>query len=573
MDGITGGVSAPPDAVSAAPQLPQLPNLPNLPGLPPLHDLAARVAAGEAVRVHDFAGWRACARVLLAAHVPPHAIEWLMAEQAGDLFTAVPTADGAASPKPTALANPSATTDLFGAVLQPSPATADLFGAAVPAPPGAATAPARAAARRAAGDGSAPLRISRELMDMLQKAACCRVADRWAFLYRVLWRWQQGEQVVLSAADEDGNRLHAMVKAVRREEHDMHAYVRFRERDVAAGPPRFVAWFEPSHDVLPQVARHFAARMGKISWLIATPEASVLWDGETLHFAGPLLRSEAELDDAGEALWLTYYRSIFNPARLNAKLMQSHIPSRFWKNLPEGQVVPAMVTAAATGERRTGQTASVGQRHGTTISITPARAQPQREEATSLAQCRRCPLWQHATQAVGGVGPARAALMLVGEQPGDQEDLAGTPFIGPAGQLLDQVMAAAGVDRRAIYLTNAVKHFKWEPRGKRRLHKTPAQREVEACSVWLEQELAAVKPVVVVALGSTALKAVLGDAHATLKDTLGQAISHEGRWVVTVYHPSYVLRVQDEAGKRHAMQVMIAGLQLAQRLAQAGAPP
>lgn len=499
-------------------------------------DLARRVAAGEPVRVVDFASWRDAARVLLAAQVPPHAIQWVMADQAGDLLSA------AAAP-----------TDLFEAA--PAPI------AMAPAPPSSATTTA------------SPVRISRQLMDMLQKAACCRMDDRWAFLYRIVWRWQQGEQVVLSAADEDGSRLHAMCKAVKREEHDMHAYIRFRERDEAAGPPRFVAWFEPSHDVLPQVAQHFAARMGKISWLIATPDASVMWDGVDLHFAGPLLKSEAELDDAGEALWLTYYRSIFNPARLNDKLMKSHIPSRFWKNLPEGQVVPEMVTRAAAGVRRTGQTESVGQRHGTTITITPEKAQPQREAPTSLDQCRRCELWEHATQAVDGIGPKDARIMLVGEQPGDQEDLQGKPFVGPAGQLLNQVMDEAGVDRRAIYLTNAVKHFKWEPRGKRRLHKTPAQKEIEACSFWLDKELAEVKPDVIVALGSTALKSVLGTGHVTLKDTLGTPIAHQGRWVVTVYHPSYVLRVPDEASKQQAMRVMIEGLQTAQRLVQEGKPP
>ena len=511
MDGTAGGVS-PPGAVAAA------------------------VAAGEPVRVHDFAGWREAARELLAANVPPHAIQWLMADQAADLF------GGGSAPA----------IDLF----QTAPPSVP-----VPVPPA-----------EGAIDKS-PVRISRQLMDMLQKAACCRVPDRWAFLYRIVWRWQHGEQVVLSAADEDGSRLHGMVKAVKREEHDMHAYIRFRERDEVAGPPRFVAWFEPSHDVLPQVAQHFAARMGKISWLIATPDASVMWDGVDLHFAGPLLRSEAELDDAGEALWLTYYRSIFNPARLNDKLMKSHIPSRFWKNLPEGQVVPEMVTRAAAGVRRTGQTESVGQRHGTTITITPEKAQPQRDAPTSLDQCRRCELWEHATQAVGGVGPKTARIMLVGEQPGDQEDLQGKPFVGPAGQLLNQVMDEAGVDRRAIYLTNAVKHFKWEPRGKRRLHKTPAQKEIEACSYWLEHELAEVKPDVIVALGSTALKSVLGTGHVTLKDTLGKPIAHQGRWVVTVYHPSYVLRVPDEASKQQAMQVMIEGLQMAQKLAQEGKPP
>jgi len=124
-----------------------------------------------------------------------------------------------------------------------------------------------------------------------------------------------------------------------------------------------------------------------------------------------------------------------------------------------------------------------------------------------------------------------------------------------------------------LYVTNAVKHFKWELRGKRRLHKTPAQREIEACSYWLEKELAQVKPSVIVALGSTALKAVLGTSHVTLKDTIGQPIRHEGRWVVTIYHPSYVLRVPDDAAKKQAFAVMVEGLQLAkQLLAQADEP-
>ncbi|WP_308601387.1 UdgX family uracil-DNA binding protein [Massilia sp. Dwa41.01b] len=169
-------------------------------------------------------------------------------------------------------------------------------------------------------------------------------------------------------------------------------------------------------------------------------------------------------------------------------------------------------------------------------------------------------------QAVPGAGPKKAPIMLVGEQPGDQEDLAGEAFVGPAGKLLDRVFEAAQLERRTIYLTNAVKHFKWEPRGKRRLHKTPAQREVEACHYWLEKELAAVKPKVIVALGATALKSVLRDGKAKLGDMLGKAIEHEGRWVVTVYHPSYILRVPDEETRHQAFNVMVEGLKLAQQL-------
>ena len=478
------------------------------------------VAAGQPLVVSGFAEWRTAARDLLMHDVAPEQVTWNEVNAvATDLFSGAPDAASPADNGPGELKP-----------VKPAP------------------------------------HIPRALMEMLQSAACCRVPDRWAFLYRVIWRWQHGEHDVQSPADADGGKLHAMVKAVRREEHDMHAYIRFRERPLEAGPPQFAAWFEPRHDVLPQVAEHFKNRMGGVTWMIGTPDASVMWDGATLHHTGPLMTSAADLDDAGEALWLTYYRSIFNPARVNAQLMQSHIPSRFWKNLPEGAIVPDMVTNAELGARSTGQAQAVGRQGGRTIPIAPADAQPERQQPSKLDECRRCDLWQYATQAVGGEGPKKAQIMLVGEQPGDQEDLAGKAFIGPAGKLLDQVFEKAGLDRRAIYLTNAVKHFKWEPRGKRRLHKTPAQREVEACHYWLDKELAAVKPKVIVALGATALKSVLGNGNAKLGESIGKPIRHGDYWVVTVYHPSYILRVPDEKTKHAAFKVMVDGLQLAQQL-------
>lgn len=458
----------------------------------------------------SFDEWRAAARELIARKVPPADVAWHAQTDGGDLFSTAPEATDASAPM---------------------------------------------------------LRLPRQLVELLQAAACFNVHDRWAFLYQVLWRWQLGQHDVISPADADGARLHAMAKAVRREEHDMHAYVRFRERAESDGAPRFVAWFEPTHEVLPQVARHFARRMGSTSWMIATPAASMLWDGTTLHAGPALLRGAADIDDAGEALWLTYYRSIFNPARVNADLLHSHIPARFWKNLPEGAIVPAMVSGAANGERRTGQTASVGQRGGAAmIPITAERAQPARELPTTLDQCRRCELWKSATQAVPGTGPEQARIMLVGEQPGDQEDLAGLPFVGPAGALLEQAMQEAGMARDSIYLTNAVKHFKWEPRGKRRLHKTPAQREILACHGWLDEEIRRVQPQVIVALGGTALKSLLQDGAASMTPLLGTPIEHEGRWLVTVYHPSYVLRAPDAASRRQAYRVIVDGLRRAQEL-------
>lgn len=219
---------------------------------------AVAAAAGRPVLVRSFAQWREAARELLAFQIAPRAVEWMAHTQADALSSSARSAP--AAPR----------IDLQ----HPRP----------------------------------PLHLPRKLMDMLQAAACCRVGDRWSFLYRVIWRWQQGERQVLSAGDEEGSRLRAMVRAVHREEHDMLATIRFRERQAADGAPRFVAWCEPAHDVLPQVAQHFVSRIGCVSWMIATPDASVLWDGETLHDTGPPLFGAAGPEHAGEAFWLAYYR-------------------------------------------------------------------------------------------------------------------------------------------------------------------------------------------------------------------------------------------------------------------------
>jgi DNA polymerase len=164
--------------------------------------------------------------------------------------------------------------------------------------------------------------------------------------------------------------------------------------------------------------------------------------------------------------------------------------------------------------------------------------------ARAIDACERCPLFADATQGVPGAGQRGAKVMLVGEQPGDEEDLKGEPFVGPAGRLLDALLAEAGVDRSKVYVTNAVKHFKWTPRGKRRIHKTPAQAEVAACLEWLEQEIALVRPEVIVALGGTALRALTG-SRASIAAMRGQPLRHpQGARIVASYHPSALLRAE-----------------------------
>jgi DNA polymerase len=184
------------------------------------------------------------------------------------------------------------------------------------------------------------------------------------------------------------------------------------------------------------------------------------------------------------------------------------------------------------------------------------------------AGCRDCPLFANATQTVFGEGNPRARIMLVGEQPGDQEDLAGHPFVGPAGRILDEGLRRAGIDRALTYVTNAVKHFKWEPRGKRRLHKTPAQREIEACSQWLNAEIEAIQPALIVALGATAAKALLGRAFRITRDR-GKVRRREGLpAVIATFHPSYLLRLKGRDGEEEAWRQFTADLASAARYLQ-----
>ena len=193
----------------------------------------------------------------------------------------------------------------------------------------------------------------------------------------------------------------------------------------------------------------------------------------------------------------------------------------------------------------------------TKISLTRVR-----DEARG---CRACDLYKHATQTVFGEGPARAALMLIGEQPGDAEDLSGHPFVGPAGQLLDRALADAGIDRAAVYLTNVVKHFKFEPRGKRRIHKKPRASEIGACRPWLDREIALVRPKVIVCLGATAAQALLGSAFKVTRQRGVLVASPLAARVLATVHPSSILRAPDDEARRREMKQFTDDLRAAAR--------
>lgn len=194
------------------------------------------------------------------------------------------------------------------------------------------------------------------------------------------------------------------------------------------------------------------------------------------------------------------------------------------------------------------------------------RAAQLKRTAKEAAACTRCPLYRHATQTVFGEGPVGAAIMMVGEQPGDQEDRAGRPFVGPAGKVLDRALAAAGIDREKVYLTNAVKHFKNEPRGKKRLHKRPNRYETEVCKVWIDKEISLVRPQLILALGVTAAQSLTGRRTIVLSRERGRVLElPDGRRGMVTPHPSAILRMPDEAARRAGFSALVKDLKMAKR--------
>ncbi len=425
-----------------------------------------------------------------------------------------------------------------------------------------------------APDGAA-FRVTRQFVDLAQEVILHRSSDRFDLLYRLLWRLGGEPDLMNIVTDIDVADALERAKNVSRASHKMKAFVRFRQVEDAAGD-RWIAWFEPAHRVLETPAPYFARRFTTLGWSILTPEGSAHWDGATLAFGPPATSDMAPVEDEVEEFWKTYYASTFNPTRLKTNAMQAEMPRRYWKNLPEASLIPELVAQsairtesmvaapAAEPNVRLAKTLSpINRRRSFGESFSPSTLE---ELGQAVQSCRRCPLWRDATQAVCGEGPRKATLMIVGEQPGDQEDLAGRPFVGPAGQVLDEALQEAGIDREDVYVTNAVKHFKHEPLGKRRLHKTPAADEVSACRWWLQAERRLVRPKVIVALGATAALGVLERKVAVTKERGAAIDMTDGATALVTVHPSYLLRIPEAARKIAERERFVADLKRAKRL-------
>ncbi len=455
----------------------------------------------------DFEGWRNAARSLVLGNVPPESVHWSVATGQQGLL-----GDEDAEPTPVATRKPAFT-------------------------------------------------VPRRFLTVASRVVLHRDADRFALLYRLLWRLRDESRLLEVAVDSDVAQARALFKSVARDLHKMKAYVRFRRVELDDGE-WYIAWFEPEHHIAAAVAPFFVRRFASMHWSILTPEQGVHWDGHALSLTGPATRDEAPDDDALESLWRRYYASIFNPARLNVKTMTGHMPQKYWRNLPEASLIAPLVEEA---ERRTrgmieapasanriesrettmatlSEEGAVVTAHGEIVPRELGSLKALREQA---AECRNCDLWKPATQVVFGEGKVGSPLMMVGEQPGDKEDLAGKPFVGPAGQLLDRALAMAGIERESVYVTNAVKHFKYIVRGERRLHQTPKVTEIRSCRPWLAGEIERVQPKVVLALGATAAQSVTGRVTPIGRNR-GRVLELEGRALFITVHPSYLLRVPEE---------------------------
>jgi len=384
----------------------------------------------------------------------------------------------------------------------------------------------------------AAFRVPRGLVDLARTIVLHADPQRFALLYTLLTRVIAQPRLIDDRADPLLRKLDEMAKAVRRDIHKMRAFVRFREVQ-DDGEARFVAWFEPEHHIVRANAAFFVNRFTAMRWSILTPRLSIHWDGAALSESAGATRADAPDGDPIEEVWKTYYASTFNPARLKIGAMLKEMPRKYWKNMPETALVADLVAGAQAREAAMIETARAAP--GDNIDAAWAAL---REEAMG---CTRCDLYRHATQTVFGEGPSDARMMFVGEQPGDQEDLAGRPFVGPAGQVFDRALGDAAIDRAGVYVTNAVKHFKFEQRGKRRIHAKPGTGEITACRWWIDQERALIKPQVTIALGATAARSLLGKV-VTIGEERGRpiALTDGGEGWITI-HPSYLLRLQDKA--------------------------
>lgn len=398
--------------------------------------------------------------------------------------------------------------------------------------------------------------VTSEFIELAREVACVRDPERWSVLYRLIYRMNHENKNLLKVSvDDDVRKVDVWAKSVRRDIHKMHAFVRFKKVEIN-GRETYVAWHKPEHQCLELAASFFVRRFGDKPWSIFTPDLSAHWNLEELSFSEGMPHNEFEHTDSFDEIWTTYYKSIFNPARLKIKMMKTEMPVKYWSSMPESAVIRELIRETP---KRLQNMASAPKY----LAEPPVTADwGVLQEKAKL--CAACPIAQHATQTVFGEGNLDAELMIVGEQPGDEEDKAGRIFVGPAGQVLNTALKEAGILRESVYLTNAVKHFKWEPQDKERIHKKASGREMHACKPWLEAEIARVKPKVILALGVSAGTALYGRLVNIQKErgivTTDNPFAPK---ILISWHPAAILRAPTEEDKKERLQQLIDDLKKA----------
>ncbi len=402
--------------------------------------------------------------------------------------------------------------------------------------------------------------VPRGFRDLAHAVFHHRSPDRLYLLYCALWRIVNGERLLLEKlTDPVVHPLYIMKKQVTRDAHKMKAFVRFR-RVVKGETDWYVAWHRPDHPIIRYTASFFKERFTNMNWSVLTPDESVHWNQIALTFSPGVAKDPVHVDLI-EELWRTYYASVFNPARLKIKAMKTEMPVRYWKTLPEATIIPDLIAAS---EGRTAAMLEVNQQNASQYIPPNPTINILRETVNS---CRGCPLFHGTTQAVCSEGPADSPLVLIGEQPGNEEDINGQPFTGPAGQILNRALHDAGIDRDLLYITEAVKHFKHEMRNGRRYHRSPSATDVAACRPWLLAEMEIVKPKVLVCLGVSAAHSVIGK-KVSLSSTRDQIISTPiCETTIVTTHPAAVLRHPDSTHREAAYLTLVTDLKRASAIA------
>ncbi len=406
----------------------------------------------------------------------------------------------------------------------------------------------------AAAEATTVISVPPKFLNLARVVACHRDPDRFQLLYRLLWRLTTLDSRLLEVhTDDDVYQVRRMEKAVRRDIHKMHAFVRFR-KVISEEGEQFIAWHRPDHRIVRLAVPFFARRFPAMNWAILTPDESVVWNQTELVYGPGCSQRDAPAPDELEDLWRTYYGAIFNPARIKLKAMVREMPLRHWKTLPETEIIQELLDDAP---RRVAEMIARQEGHARSAADHLPAELTWDALRDAAVICRGCDLYRDATQTVFGEGPTDARIVLVGEQPGDSEDIAGRPFVGPAGDVLNDALAQAGLNRAEIYVTNAVKHFKFERSETRRLHQKPSAREASACRPWIEAELKLIKPDILVCLGATAAQSLIAPGFSITRQR-GEFLPSD--WcgsTIATYHPSAILRSPTPAQRQATLSLLV----------------